>query len=352
MPLYADAITVLTGEAVDAAAPTGRDREASAVAAVLALYNDWWQPNQAKLTVDVGRMTDEQVGRVVDALLTHAAKEQTQHDSGSNHDTPTEAAFDGLLASANDSGPQLQWWPEELHPRMTPALLAAAGVTTPPPADPTDGSAAVNVPAVPLLAAVCKRGGLAAIDRAAADVKQDDAARLACVLALNRAGYTVHDKAVLPIAAGDQRLACRVLALLVVRLCPEARADLPRVVACLDDDNREIRSAALSVVAAVDPKAAVPKVADVLRTGQPHDLIRPGLRLLGTVGGTRAAALLVGYMDRVLGDGNSTRGELLDALIAYQSASGTHVIEAGAHAEDYYTGAARRAVADWKRRQR
>ncbi len=348
LPLYADAITVLTGEDVAVPPTQGRDRQDAVVTAVLGLYVDWWKPNANRLTTDVAKMTDEQVGRVVAALVRHSAQELSRH-FGSDRQLPTQFAFEGLLYDAADAGGRREWWDEELHPRMAAALLAEAGYVPTPAGDPAAGTAEVDFAVVPLLAALHRRGGGGAMDRVAHDPKQDDAARLACLLAAHAAGVSIHDRSVLPVYKADGRLACRVLAVLMLGLCDEARGDVPTLVAALEDDNREVRAAALSVLRAVSPRAALPKLARVTRTGQPADLVAPGLRLLGAIRGAESAALLIGYMDAALTSGDAPQGDLLQALIAYKEATGADVIEAGAHDRSYYEDAARRAVADWKR---
>jgi hypothetical protein len=254
-------------------------------------------------------------------------------------------------ALRNDEG-RHEWWKEELDGRMTRILLDRAGYGAKPSDDPTAAATRVAYAAIPLLAVLRQEGQAFLLDAIAADQKQNNATRLTCILALHFAGEDINLKAVMSILETDPRLECRVLALLALGLSDKNAAAVPKLVAALDDKNREIRLAAIHSLQTFAPKAALAKLTKVVQDGEPSELVRPAIRLLGDIGGAAAGATLVEYLEKSLKNGEKKNYDVHHALRAFSTATNTHWTEAGAHDPSYYAERAQKAIDWWKERQK
>jgi hypothetical protein len=347
IPAYVDTIRILTGEKIDYPEYQGRDRTGLMVDAVISMYTGWWQPNKDKLTVDLGKMGDEQLKNVATELLRQSEKELATHPGGGNRQLSAQQEYERLATSMGETSMRRQWYANELHARMTPIFLADAGYVEKPADDPASGSGHVDFPAIPLLAALCKNGDAPKLDDIAKDPKQNAATRLTCILALHAAGKDVRSQPLLAIYDADKRADVRVLSLLMLAIGDKNDAAGPKLLTALDDDDKEIRVAALTSLRTIAPKAALPKLAKVLKDGQPDDLIDPGLRLLSGIGGDDVAAMLADYLQKVIDDG-ADRNKLLRALDAFSTVTGQRWMDAGAHPPAYYEQQARKAVEWWR----
>jgi HEAT repeat protein len=235
---------------------------------------------------------------------------------------------------------------------MTPLLLSHAGYTAKPTEDPTTGSTRVAFPAIPLLAVLHQEGQATLLDKITADDKQNNATRLTCIMALHFAGENIDLKVVTAIYEKDPRLECRVLALLALGLSEKNAAAVPKLVEALDDKNREIRLAAIHSLRTFAPKAALPKLLKVIQAGEPSELVKPGIDLLGAIGGDEAAGALAEYMQKLLKNGGKQNYDVYYALRAFSTASNSNWIEAGAHSPEYYADKAEKAIDWWKTREK
>jgi hypothetical protein len=354
LPQYAETINILAGEKVATIPENGPDRQKAMEAAVLKLYGEWWRLNKKTFTTDLGKMPDERLRFVVSELLRHSGKElaDSQRTSAPDRLVSAEALYQSVAASLRGRDGRRQWCKEELHGRMTPVLLNQAGYTKKPTDDPTAGPTRVAYASIPLLAVLYQQGKAPLLDEIAADPKQNNATRLTCILALQFAGEDMNVKAVSSILEADSRLECRVLALLALGLSGKTATAVPKLVAALDDKNREIRLSAVHSLQTFAPKAALPKLSKVVRDGEPAELVQPGIQLLGAIGGDEVATVLAEHMEKLLKNGGKQNYDVYHVLRAFSTATNTDWIEAGAHQPAYYAEQAQKAIEWWKAREK
>jgi hypothetical protein len=345
IPQYVQTLRVLTGEKIADPPAAGRDRQQSMDDFVINLYVQWWKPIRATLTTDLARMSDEQISCVADELLRLSESELGSKPS-SLHGTSTQAQYEKLVSAFGEKSGRQLWWDEDLHPRMVPIFLAAAGYSQTPTDDVTDGPSQVSFAAAPLLAVMHQNNWAGTLDQIAADAKQNNATRLTCLLALYGSGRDVNSQDLVSIFDSDKRLECRVVALLMLGRSATPKTVAPQLVTALDDDNREIRLAALTSLRTIAPRDAKAKLLKVISEGQPQELIDPGLLMLSNIGGDDVVAALVQFMQKSIDNGNTR--QLPRALEAFSNATHKRWLQAGAHPQAYYQTQANAAIADWK----
>ena len=348
IPTYVQTLRILTGNAIDFTPAEGKDRQAETVDAVIDLYVKWWKPIQTTLTVDPEKMTDEQVKNVATELLHCSEKELGRHGGRSSQRSDVQASFEALVSTTSESSRLSEWYPEEVSARMTPGFLEAAGYSAKPGADVTAGSGTVSFPAVPLLAVVCKNGQSALVKRIANDPKQDDAVRLTCLLALHTAGNNVDSKPVISIFDTDTRLDCRTVAILMLSFSEKGGPAGEKLIAALDDDNKDIRLAAIYGLRFNAPRAAVPRLAKILVDREPAELVDPALILFGRFTGDDVAEALAEFIEKTLKDGEGGRTELYRALFSFSTVTHGDWVAAGAHQPEYYEDQAKKAMQAWR----
>jgi hypothetical protein len=348
IPAYVDAIRLLTGEKIDCPTATGRDRQGAMDSAVLKLYVDWWKPNKSSLTTDLDQMSDDRLKFVASELQRHSAREIGQGNAGNDRHVSTQDQYEKLARALEETSGRREWYKEELSPRMTAIFLAQAGYVDKPVDDVTKGQTRVEFAMVPLLAALREQGQADSLDKITREMKQNNATLLTSMLALHAAGEDLDSPAVLAIYDTDTRLECRTTALLALSVCKNGATIVPRLVSALDDQNKEIRLAGLYSLRTIAPRAALPKLIQAVHDGDPADLVQPGIRMLGDIGGDQAADALVQYMEKQLRDGDSRHADLGQALLAFSKATHSSFVQAGAHPPDYYETQALSAISSWR----
>ncbi|MEW6737802.1 MAG: HEAT repeat domain-containing protein [Acidobacteriota bacterium] len=349
---YIDTLRILTGERLTLTdlPEKGVNRQQSIEAAVIKMYVEWWQPNKKHLTTDLGKMAEDRVKFVVSELLRHSDREFERYHYALDSDrlVSTQALHDRLAASFRKRSGRQGWWKEELHGRMTTILLDLVGYTSQPPNDPTAGSTRIAYAAIPMLAVLRQEGQAQILDKVAEDQKQNNATRLTCILALHFASEDMNIEAVVSILDTDPRLECRVLSLLTLGLSDKNAVAVPKLVAALKDNNQEIRLAAMQGLEAFAPQVALSNLSSIVRDGEPSELVRPSIKLLGRIGGDDAASVLAEYLEKTLKPGGNKSYALYYALNAFSEATKTRWTEEGAHDDSYYIEKAEAAINWWK----
>ena len=356
---YSGALNLLVGQRIEIPECQGPDRQATMEKAVIKLYVDWWQPNKQTLTTDPAKMNDDRIKFVVSELLRHSAREIQGPGARSQTDerlVSGEGLFRTLEQMNNEHsrhGPR-EWWKEELDGSMTAVLLEQAGYRQKPPDNPHGGLAPVALPAVPLLAALRQMRKAPTLDKIAADPKQDGAARIICILAMHLAGDDISYKVPLELLDADERLDVRLLSLLAIGLYQRDQTPVPRLLKALDDNNAEVRIAALWAMRTLAPKAALPKLIKIVNDQEPPEMVWLATMTLGEIGGNDAGAALVGALEKYVKDGGDT-SNLARTLGAFATLTGQRdmmVKIAGAHDPAFFMEQARQAIAWWRAHHR
>jgi hypothetical protein len=312
------------------------------------LVEGWWRPNRKRISTDLGKMSKEQLQVVVDRLLPQVRRELRDY----RYDDPAQrvSALLSSLLDREEHG-RRSWWDQDLHPAMLPLLLAETGYEEKPAAKtPGRETSAISYAAVPLLAALRKNAEAPSLHRLAADNRQNSATRLTCLLALYRAGEELNSASVLPILNAEKKLERRLVAILALGHCRDAKAVSPQLIKLLDDPNVYVRGAAVQALHNGKPAEALPKLKKLLDSGDRREAVYAILSLLGEMKTREARTILADFLAQTLGGGRRSH-YLLHALLAFEQATGKSWIEAGAHPETYYRSKARVALEWWKKQK-
>jgi WD40 repeat protein len=346
---YVDTLVILTGEDIADPYRYVADRQKPVRDAVHKLVETWWRPNRERLTTDLARMSPEQLQVIVGRLVGPVRGEPGEEP----YADPAERA-DRILSSAlgRREASRRRWWDEDLHPAMVPLLLAPAGFEEKPAAKPA-GRENYPIPyaAVPLLAALRRNGAAPPLDRIAADTGQNSATRLTCLLALYGAGEELRTGSVLPILESEKKLERRIVAILALGYCRDAREASQPLIKLLEDPNVYVRGAAVRALHAAKPPEALPQLRQLLEDGDAREAVLPTLSLVAAIGTAEAREVLARFLARALEEGPRS-GHLLPALHIFEQATGHDWTEAGAHPDGYYREAARKALEWWKSEKR
>jgi HEAT repeat protein len=248
-----------------------------------------------------------------------------------------------MTASSSD---RIEWRLEELHPKMVPTWLAAAGyLPEPKQARERDTSRPVYA-AVPLLATLRQTGELDELDEIADDERQTAGTRLTCVMALFRAGEKLKTPVLMSIASGDRNLERRLVAILALRYS-EDRQTGAALVKLLDDENAEVRTAAICALAGPMPPQAVPKLKKAIDDLDPPQAMLFIFEVLGKYKSREACEALAGFLAAGLEDKRKTE-HLRNAISALEAATGQRFGAADARTDADYRAKAQVALAWWK----
>jgi hypothetical protein len=330
---FADALTILTGEEIFLGDARGRD-SSLIEPGITKFFEEWYLKNRPTITVDPARMTDEQRRRIV-AVLQHAAEDakRSRHSSNGIAYEANSIIRYGLKDSGRDSkrGEGGALYSAELCPAMVPLLLESAGWSKNPPAAAPQNLTAIPMEIIPMLALLRKDGGAPDLDKIAADPRQANAARLACLLALHTAGESISADALLAIAAQEKALELRVFAISALQYTP-AKGVPAKLVEFLTDPNAEIVAAACWSLESNPSADSVAPLKKIIDKGDLKSAMLPAIGALGKIKTIAAADALASFMSDEVKKGSSDR-YVYDALYAFYDASGCPR-KAGARRQD------------------
>jgi hypothetical protein len=347
---YAQTLTILTGKEIPNPYQYVADRKTPVRKAVEKLVADWWEPEQDKIDTDLSKWSAGQLQVLASCLLAREGRQSRGSSTNpeSWRDGPTAYAIYHLLYynTLHAGSDRQEWGAEELHPKMLPTLLAGAGYRASPDAPPQRDISRPAYAAVPLLAALRKNGELEDLDELAEDPKQAAGVRLTCVMALYRAGEKLRTKPLLAIAAGDKHLERRLVAILTLREAGSDREAGRALVKLLDEENSEVRTAAICALRGPLPPDAVPKLKTAIDSLDPPQAMLFIFDVLGEYKSREANEALAGFLGAALEDRQKAK-HLSYALRALESATGKRWSDAG-QSEDQSRAKARLAVEWWK----
>ncbi len=351
IPEYARTLTFLSGKEIPNPYHYVADRRTPVRLAVEKLTTQWWEPQQDKISTNIGDWPLEKVQVLAAGILERANYQfkGSSTDPGQWRSGPTSYAIYHLLyynvmTPGSDEPP---WRLEELYPNMAPVFLAPAGYR-PDPQQPVARD--ISRPAygsVELLAALRKNGELDNLDEIAEDQRQTAGTRLTCAMALFRAGEKLRTGVFMEVAANHRNLERRLVAILALRYAEADRPAGALLVKLLDDENAEIRTAAICALKGPLPPQAVPKLKRTIDALDPPQAMLFVFDVLGAYKSRDACEALAGFLSAGLEDRRKTK-HLYYALSGLEAATGQRWGEAGAQTEAFYREKANLAVDWWK----
>lgn len=352
IPAYVQTLTILTGKDIADPYQSGADRKTPVLRAVEKLVSEWWDPQQDKITTDMNEWSAEQLQVLAARFVKRAAWNMTgsSRDPEEWKDRPTSYAiyhllYYDLLEPGSSDAPD--WSLAELHPKMLPTFLAAAGYHPQPKESPSRDASRPAYAVVGLLAALRKNGELDELDDIAEDAKQSAGTRLTCVMALFRADEKLRTPVLMSIAGTDKNLERRLVAILALRYCGDDRQVGELLVRLMDDDNAEIRTAAICALTGPLPPRAVPKLKRAIDALDPPQAMVFIFDVLGQYKNRDACEALAGFLAASLEDKRKAE-HLSDALSALETATGQDWTGAGAQTDEFYRTKAKEAIAWWQ----
>lgn len=351
MPEYAETLTILTGRDIPNPYQYVADRKTPVRQAVQKLVAEWWEPEREKISTNLEDWSAGQLQVLASRILKREARglSGSSTDPESWMDRPTSYAVYHLLyyrmmtASSSDRS---DWRLEELHPRMVPTWLAAAGYRPEPKQPPQRDTSRPAYAAVPLLAALRQNGELDELDEIAEDERQTAGTRLTCVMALHRAGEKLRTPVLLSVACGDKNLERRLVAILALPYCEDRKVG-ESLVKLLDDENAEVRTAAICALAGPKPPQAVPKLKRAIDELDPPQAMLFTFAVLGKYKSREACEALAGFLAAGLEDKRKTE-HLRNALAALEAATGQRWSAGDSRTEASYRAKVQAAVTWWK----
>jgi hypothetical protein len=326
IPAYVETLTVLTGKDIADPYRSAADRKTPVVEAVAKLVSEWWGPQQEKISTDMNDWSAEQVQVLAARLVKRAA----WNLSGSSTDPeewktrPTSYAVYHLLyyeVMHEGSSDRPDWSLTELHPKMLPTFLAAAGYRASPKEPPSRDTSRPAYASVALLAALRKNGELDELDDIAEDANQSAGTRLTCAMALHRADEKLRTHVFLSIAGSDKNLERRLVAILALRYAVDDRQAGELLVKQMDDENAEIRTAAICALKGPLPPPAIPKLKKAIDTLNPPQAMLFVFDVLAEYKSREACEALAGFLAASLEDKRKAE-HLSYALSAFETATG------------------------------
>lgn len=246
IPEYVSTLEQLTGLTLELkyrSGPEERDVLAEQI-------DSWWSENKAKIQVDPQEMDDQAFAKYVRNLLDEirALGEFTRTRAERETCYVTNQAVQyNLLKKAESSRPLSV----EVVPRMLPIALKAC-----------EESPVFAYETVWLLSEFCKAGIGDGVLEAANDSKKSSAVRLACWLAMYRAGNAYPSKELVELYQQEKDFERRLILLASMRW--GNREVIPTLLMAMEDQNFEIASAAACAVVKFQPPDAILKIEKML----------------------------------------------------------------------------------------
>jgi len=351
IPTYGDTLVILTGADITLPAPTGRDRAKSGRDNAEKLVRTWWGPKKGTITTDLEKMNADEVRRVTTRVAKSVLR-SSSYDVARDGENPEKVYYLLSRMLRYSSSDRPYWCREDLHAVMVPHMLAIAGYSTE--MVPKAKASGHQVPyrVVPLLAALRKDGQAPHLDKTAQDLKQPEAVRLTCILAVHAAGEEIQTNELLLLLEKAKRLAIRVPAILALEYSRDGREVTPELLAQLEDRNAAICTAAAYALSGPAPVVAVPKLKKIIDKVYPPAAMYPAIRVLGKIKAEESGQALADFMDAGLKDAEKAR-YLSRAMYAFRSSTGCTIrIPAGIPREGVVTERVQQALAWWADRKR
>jgi N-acyl-D-aspartate/D-glutamate deacylase len=341
-----ETLTLLTGENASARLQGGHWNQLITPAAAEGTIKDWWLAGKDRITTDFGKMSPERRQVVLDRLQQSIGRDL--------HDYPGSVAHrcSYLLASAlnaADLDDDEDWILEHLHPAMLPLLLAPSGYEKAPPKEAVRETYSVALRSVPLLALLRKKFAGPELKDIAADVRQNSAVRLTCLVALRAAGEELDTRSVLALLATEKKLERRVVAVLALGH-GDPKLAVPSLLNHLSDPNVHVRTAAVHALSGPKPDEALPQLAMMLGGRRPGAPVPDLLRLVASYGALEARQILADFLQATLEEPGKSE-HLPQALWAFEEATGQKWTDFQKFSAAYHRAAARKALAWWREQQ-
>lgn len=253
IPEYRKTILMICGHELPPLYEAGPDLEARMRVRVLALYNDWWRKEKDQMSVEPAKMTAGQRQVLVANLLKEVRYHGDFTGSGGASDT-AYGAYHNVYYKVRD-GSSSAPIESPLHPSMIPLILAPSGYRAD--AEPAGAPKRFPYETIVILAEFVKNGDQAVIENIADDQGQNAAVRMACILALFRAGHSFRTDQMLELLDEETDLERRLILLLSLRWA--GAEAVPALLKQMEDANIEIATAAGCALTDRKPEEAMPK---------------------------------------------------------------------------------------------
>jgi hypothetical protein len=352
IPQYAATITILSGKTIPDPYRSGKDRQAAVRQAVEKLVSEWWTPECDRIMTDIDEWSPHQL-QVLGNLLLEGEASQLRGQAiyrDNWKDQPTAYALYHVLyyhvMHRSTSRPP-DWRIEELHPEMLAVWLAPAHYQLKPLEPPRRDTSQPAYGAVAMLAALRSQGELQELDEIVEDPNQTAGVRLTCVMALFRAGEKLRTPILISLAESGKSLEQRLVAILALRYAEGDRRAGTTLTKLLDEENAEIRTAAICALRGPLPPPAVPKLQQAIDTLDPRQAMTFVFDVLGEYKTREACEVLVGFLKAGLEDRRKDK-YLGDAISGLERATGKRWNQAGPQSDDFYREQARAAIAWWE----
>ena len=326
------ALTLLTGKSVP-------DLWSSDLNATTKLARDlrdaWWPDGKDAFVTDLEKMPEDALAGVVRQLI---ALESPTYRLSDTADPKENAYVDQLVFQSRDTPTMAMTFDEELSECMVPRLTGDATIKD------------RRYPAARLLGRIRAKGGAPVLDAIVKDKSRGTAVRLACVLALARAGEGLRTPLLLEMLEAEKDLEMRLGIIVALADAPEKDlpAALPIVSALLGDPDRCIRLAALHAIAAYKPRSETERLEKLLKGTDDLLEARWTMKVLIALRTPEARDVLGRYLKSTLEPSpfhDAVRNNAVDSLAI---ATGNRWLEAGPHDPAYYFAQAKKAVEWWE----
>lgn len=344
VPMYADTLTVLTGVDIASSFKDRTQNIAQIRQRIHKLIKEWWIVGQDKVATNLESFSSEQLQVVVTHLL-EVERRHSRHLRDREMDVYSVHQILYYQVMKPSSADEHQWFAQDLNKNMVPTLLHESGYVEKPTGESKNKVVTVHFDAISMLASLRKSGNAELLDKVAADEEQHNAARLACVLAVYRAGEKLDSKTLLTILKGKGSVQNRLVAALALRYAREPEV-VPALIKQLDDKNNQIRTAAACALRDVLPKSALPKLKTLINDLDDGQSIPLVFKVISEYENVEAQGIIAEYLEEALQGGAKAR-YISRALSAFGDATSKRWIKAGAHPKSYYREKAREALAWW-----
>ncbi len=261
IPEYRKTIAAISGHELPKLYVAGPDLEARMRAKVLDILDDWWRKEKTKLVVDPGKMTPGQLQVLVTNMLKEVRDNGDFTGSGGKPDSAYGAYHNVYYKVRRGSSSDRQEI-TPLHPAMVPLVLAPSGYQPDLKSDAAPGRGRFPYETIVILAEFVKNGHQAMIQTIADDQRQNATVRMACILALFRAGCEFQADQLIKLLENETDQERRLIILLTLRWA--GAEAVPVLLKHMEDVNIEIATVAGCALVDVRPKEAIARFEKLL----------------------------------------------------------------------------------------